>query len=152
MLDISSAKMTASNPLTSKTALAFYLFLVTAAPSCRAQGGTAELFGQIEDSSGGPVSNAQVRVQELATGTLFKATSAQGGAYHFLGLPIGQYVLTVEAAGFRTYNRSGIALRIGDQVSIPVRLENRPTFADDRRYSGSVAAADGVGFGQLFGG
>ncbi len=44
------------------------------------------------------------------------------GEYHILGLPGGQYVLTVEQPGFRTYRRSGIVLRLGDRTSIDIQL------------------------------
>jgi len=45
------------------------------------------------------------------------------GEYHLLGLPTGQYVLTVGATGFRTYRQSGVVLRLADRTSIDVALE-----------------------------
>jgi hypothetical protein len=91
--------------------------------SCFAQGSTAELFGVIRDPSSLPVKNANAYLEEQATGALFRTASGEHGDYHFLGLPVGQYVLTVEQAGFRTFRQSGITLRIGDQVSLNVQLE-----------------------------
>ena len=41
--------------------------------------------------------------------------SDEHGEYHILGLPAGQYVLTVEKPGFRTYRQSGIVLRLADR-------------------------------------
>ena len=56
----------------------------------------------------------------------YAATSDERGGYHLLGLPAGQYVLTVEKPGFRTYRQSGIALRLADPTEIDVKLEVGP--------------------------
>ncbi len=38
-------------------------------------------------------------------------------------MPAGQYVLTVEQPGFRTYRQSGITLRLADRTALDVKLE-----------------------------
>ncbi len=52
----------------------------------------------------------------------YETTSDERGEYHLLGLPAGQYVLTVLQSGFRTYRQSGVTLRLGDRTSIDVHL------------------------------
>ena len=97
--------------------------LCVAALPCFAQSGKAELSGTILDGSRLPVANATVEAQEQATNATFRTTSGARGDYHFLGLPVGQYLLVVEHGGFRTYRQSGISLRISDQVLVDVQLE-----------------------------
>lgn len=95
---------------------------------CSGQAGKTELFGTIQDPSGLPVANVKVHVQELATNAQFASTSDERGEYHLLGLPAGQYMLTVEQPGFRTYKQSGITLHIAEQTGINVKLEvGQPT-------------------------
>jgi hypothetical protein len=87
------------------------------------QAGRAELSGSIQDASGLPVSNAGIHAEEQGTTARFSSASDRRGTYHLLGLPPGQYVLTVEQPGFRTYQQSGITLRVGDHISLDVNLE-----------------------------
>src|SRR6185312_7944657 len=101
------------------------LFCCAALPAC-AQAGRAELSGSVRDASGLPVQNAKIEAEEQATNAAFRTASGKHGEYHLLGLPVGRYVLTVEQPGFRVYRQSGIALRIGDQVSLDVQLEIGP--------------------------
>ena len=90
---------------------------------CFAQGGRAELFGVVQDAAKLPISGANVRVEEQATKALFTTISDDHGRYHFLGLPAGRYVLSMERPGFRIYGQSGIVLRIADQVALDIQLE-----------------------------
>lgn len=105
-----------------KSAILFFALCAIALP-CLAQSGKAELSGIILDPSTLPVTGSNVQVEEQATNAIFRTTSGEHGDYHFLGLPIGQYVLTVEHPGFRTYRQSDITLRIADQISLDVHLE-----------------------------
>lgn len=89
---------------------------------CFGQAGKAELFGAILDPSGLPVKKAKVQATEQATLAPFATTSNERGEYHLLGLPAGQYVLTVEQPGFRNYRQSGITLRIGDRAALNISL------------------------------
>ena len=100
--------------------LSFGLFVASAL--CYGQAGRAELFGVIQDPSGLPVLKAKVEAEDQATSVRYAATSNERGEYHILGLPAGQYVLTVEQPGFRTYRQSGITLRLGDRTSLYVKL------------------------------
>ena len=68
---------------------------------CFSQAGRAELFGAIQDPSGLAVSKAKVDAEGQATLVRYSAVSDERGEYHILGLPAGQYVLTVEQPGFR---------------------------------------------------
>jgi len=94
-----------------------------AATLCFGQAGKAELFGTIQDPSGLAVPKAKVEVEDQATMVRYSAVSDERGEYHLLGLPAGQYVLSVEQPGFRTYRQSGITLRLGDRTGLDVKLD-----------------------------
>ena len=89
---------------------------------CFGQAGKAELFGAIQDPRGLAAAQAKVTSEERATGARFDVLTDDRGEYHLLGLAAGQYVLTVEKPGFRPYRQEGIALRIGDQIRLNVKL------------------------------
>jgi hypothetical protein len=92
------------------------------------QAGRAELFGTVQDPAGLPVPNAEIEAAGLATAARYSAVSDARGDYHILGLPAGDYVLTVTQPGFRTYRRSGIVLRLAQRTALDVKLEvGQPT-------------------------
>src|ERR1700732_2104778 len=90
---------------------------------CFGQGEKAQLFGTILDPSGLAVAGAKVEAEEHGTRARFAAISDRRGEYHLLGLPAGQYAVTVEQPGFRTYKQSGITLRIADKTALNVTLQ-----------------------------
>src|SRR5579883_433668 len=88
-----------------------------------AQGGRAELFGVVRDSSGLAVPGASVQAEDQGTMARYSGTSNERGEYHLVGLPAGNYVLTVERPGFRIYRQSGITLRLATRTAIDIPLE-----------------------------
>ncbi|MBZ5620584.1 MAG: TonB-dependent receptor [Acidobacteriia bacterium] len=66
---------------------------------------------------------AKIEAEEQATMARFSVVSDERGEYHILGLPAGQYVLTVQQPGFHVYRQAGITLRLADRTSIDVKLE-----------------------------
>ncbi len=97
--------------------------LILASTLCFGQAGRTELSGTIQDPSGLPVQKAKVGVEDQATMARYSVVSNERGEYHIVGLPAGQYVLTVEQPGFHTYRQSGITLRLADRTAIDVKLE-----------------------------
>ncbi|MGD0199191.1 MAG: TonB-dependent receptor [Bryobacteraceae bacterium] len=99
------------------------LGLIFGVTVCFGQGGRAELFGTIQDPSSLAVAKARIEAEDQSRMVRYVATSDERGEYHILGLHAGQYVLTVEKPGFRTYRQLGIALRLADRTEIDVKLE-----------------------------
>src|ERR1700730_5863012 len=106
-----------------KNPLILFLCLTFAAGVCPGQAGRAELLGTIRDPSDLAVPNAKVGAESQSPMGRYAANSNERGEYHILGLPPGQYVLTVEQPGFRTYRQSGITMRLGDRTGLDVKLE-----------------------------
>src|SRR5438132_12926822 len=98
------------------------LVLAFSVGTCFGQAGRAELFGAIRDPAGLAVAQAKVEAEDQATMARYSALSDERGEYHLVGLPAGQFTLTVERPGFQKYRQTGIALRLADRTTINVKL------------------------------
>ena len=90
-----------NRPGTLPCVLAIWL-LLQLVPSLIAQtAGMGVLTGRVVDSSGNPVANATVSVTSLDDGQARSATTGTDGSYRFDELPLGNYRMKLEAAGFQ---------------------------------------------------
>src|SRR5258708_81972 len=87
-----------------------------------AQDTTGILEGQISDASGGAVAQAEVVARNSQTGFAARQRWASDGSFRF-GLPVGEYELRVEVAGFAVYKATAIRIDINRTVRFPVKLE-----------------------------
>src|SRR6266542_1176805 len=95
------------------------LFLASVLP---AQESTARLLGTITDPTGAVVPGAHVVARNVATGLEHKTVSNESGGYVIPMLAIGQYTLTVDAAGFRSSTITGLVLQVGQEARVDVKL------------------------------
>jgi hypothetical protein len=79
--------------------------------------------GTVKDSSGSVVVNAQIMATETSTGIVHKTHTDSKGYYIFPVLPVGHYVLDVEATGFSKYERKDIALDTSAALTLNAPLE-----------------------------
>src|SRR5262249_25873810 len=84
---------------------------------------TAAVVGTIRDPTGATVPSARVSVTNVQTALVASSTTGMDGTYTILLLPVGEYRLQVEAAGFQAYVRSGITLAVNDKPTIDVTLQ-----------------------------
>lgn len=87
------------------------------------QTSTTELSGTVYDSSGAVVTTAIVTVVNTATGIALKQLTNTAGLYSFPSMAIGTYTLTIEKPGFKTAERTGIALVVGTPATVNVTLD-----------------------------
>src|SRR5580658_7523037 len=95
----------------------FALLYVCLCALVRAQAPIGTLEGQITDPAAALVSNAEVSVHNAQTGLTRTVHSSHQGSFHFSDLPIGVYLLEVNAQGFAPYSASSIRLDIGQVVT-----------------------------------
>jgi hypothetical protein len=74
---------------------------------------SAGLSGSVSDPSGARVAGAKITLTNTEKGITRAFTTDAEGNFSFALLPAGAYVLTVEAAGFKTYKQQGITLEVG---------------------------------------
>ncbi len=87
------------------------------------QGGRASITGVVTDHTGAVVPNASVVATNTLTGQVTRATTASNGTFVVPLLPVGNYSLTVEQAGFRAATRNGIVLTPDQIATVDITLE-----------------------------
>jgi len=84
---------------------------------------TATLAGTIMDPSGAALKGARVTVTNAATRATRTAVSDDSGAYNFVGLPPGQYKLSVDGgANFAVYENPALTLTVGEHATFDPQL------------------------------
>jgi hypothetical protein len=96
--------------------------LSLAALPALAQISNATLSGVVSDPSAAAVPTATVTAMHIETNRPFRITTDAAGRYVFLTLPVGQYELTVEAAGFKLAQRQ-LQLTVNQAANLNVTLE-----------------------------
>src|ERR1700685_2674873 len=79
--------------------------------------------GTVKDASGAVVAKATVSITNSDTGVRQALTSDDNGAYSFLNVPVGRYLLEVSADGFRPYLRTGITIDANSALTMDAVLE-----------------------------
>ena len=87
------------------------------------QASSGTIFGTVTDQNNAVVPGATVAVKNPSTGFTRSATTDESGRYRFTNLPTGQYEVSVEASGFKKYQRNTVTLDIGQEATVPVSLE-----------------------------
>ena len=87
-----------------------------------AQTTSAEIQGTVLDSSRAVIPDAEVSVNNLATGIVRTTRSNAAGIYNVPDLPPSDYEMTVSAKGFAPQRRTGITLTVGAQQVLNVTL------------------------------
>jgi hypothetical protein len=95
----------------------------TAQLALHAQQNVGRLLGVVRDPSAAVVPGASVAIRSVLTGVATTARTNAEGAYAFPVLPIGEYVLTVRAPGFKTLERPAIRIVSSEAITVDVQLE-----------------------------
>ena len=99
------------------------LFAATTTIFAQASSSTAELRGNVTDTTGAAIPNATVTLTDATRGTTRTAVTNENGEYIFLVVPPSDYDLKIEAAGGNfAANSQRITLTIGQQANVPVQL------------------------------
>ena len=88
-----------------------------------AQTPTGSVSGTVTDGSGAPVPAASVRIINDSTHETHTATTNGSGAYIFPIVPVGQYVIEAQAAGFKLEKRTGIVLDVNQNARADITLQ-----------------------------
>jgi hypothetical protein len=82
-------------------ALALLALAFSGAAPIFAQFESSSVLGTVRDSSGAPMANAKLTLENVKTGIAQTAQSDSDGNYQILNVPIGTYRLAAEATGFK---------------------------------------------------
>jgi outer membrane receptor protein involved in Fe transport len=88
-----------------------------------AQDATGRIFGTVYDPQGLVIADAQIKVINTATQIERATTTNKEGTFQLLALPIGNYKVTAEHAGFRTVASAEQRLLINQALRIDFKME-----------------------------
>jgi hypothetical protein len=126
------------------TALLLVLAMLFALPAASSgQTFRGGISGTVTDQSGAVVPGAQVKAVETATNTSYKAVSSSAGEFFFTNLPLGDYTVSVSAAGFATVKVNKVTVSAGVNYTLPVKLAVASA-AQTVEVTASVLALDTV--------
>jgi hypothetical protein len=108
--------------------LSLYLLIVwgcllALAPTIQAQTGTSRITGTVTDQAGAVLPGATVTAKNQATGVEYTTTTTSEGVYTLESLPVGPYVIKVEASGFRTFTSTGNVLTVGAPLVVNATMQ-----------------------------
>jgi hypothetical protein len=81
------------------------------------------ILGRVTDSSSAVVADAKVTIANQETNVATEANTNVEGNYNVPFLLPGQYMVTVEAPGFRPAVRKGIVVQVNDRIRLDFELE-----------------------------
>lgn len=84
---------------------------------------TASIRGTIVDAQGEAVADATVTALNVETGFERTVRSTAAGTYNIPALPVGTYIVTVEAEGFKGFVTQNVVLNVADIREINAALE-----------------------------
>lgn len=89
----------------------------------QAQSVHGTLAGVVTDSTGAVIPGARVDIVNTGTAATYNATTTSVGVFRFEDVALGDYTITVTAAGFKTALTKNVLVQIGTVASISVTLQ-----------------------------
>src|SRR6185503_10310353 len=87
------------------------------------QAASATLSGTITDQLGALIAGTKITATQTATGIKRETVSNEDGLYVFSNMTPGEYELRLEARGFATKITKAVPLKVGQTLTLNVRLE-----------------------------
>jgi hypothetical protein len=83
----------------------------------------ATMVGTVTDPSGAAVADAKLTLTNLDTNISKQFSTNEAGQYTAVDIHIGHYDMKVEASGFKTAERKGVLLQVGDRARTDFQLQ-----------------------------
>jgi hypothetical protein len=100
-----------------------FLFLVLSTPAQAQVTAVAQVSGQITDSTGAAIVNADVTMTELSKHEVHATKSDASGSYTLSNLPVGAYRFEVRSPGFKDYIQTGLELVVNNNIQINAPMQ-----------------------------
>lgn len=102
---------------------AFFMLAMALMSSAGAQTFTATLTGTVADQNGGALPNAKVTATNKGTKLDYTTTTSEAGIYTLPFLPVGTYIVTVEANGFKKLISNEIGLEVNQTARVNLQMQ-----------------------------
>ena len=83
----------------------------------------SRLTGTVTDNSGAVIPGAQVTISNMGTGIEQSAQSNESGVYQFPNVVPGEYIVLIEAEGFKGFSQTGLSMETGFTRTVNAQLE-----------------------------
>ena len=97
--------------------------LVLALASPASGQGRGSISGTVTDASGAALPGATVTITNVRTDVTFVARTNEVGFYTAPSLPVGDYVVAAELAGFKTAIKRGLTLQVDEGARVDLSME-----------------------------
>ncbi len=84
---------------------------------------TGNISGTVTDPAGSVIPKANVIATNTGTGAVRTTQATSAGVFFLNNLAVGNYTLSVEAAGFKKHETSGIRVDVNDRLSFAIKME-----------------------------
>ncbi len=91
--------------------------------SAYAQTTLGSITGRVTDPAAASVANAKIIATNTGTGVAYRTNTNNAGNYVLQQMALGNYEVSIEAAGFRRYSRRNISLTVAQTLTIEAKLE-----------------------------
>src|ERR1700729_2881489 len=81
---------------------------------------TGTIAGTVKDTQGAVVTSATVKATNIDTGLSRSTTATADGAYLIQYLPVGTYIVEVNAAGFKRFVQENVVLNVDQTQALNV--------------------------------
>ncbi len=88
-----------------------------------AQQTNGTILGRVLDAQGAAVPGVTVTAKNPETGFTRTVVTDSAGVYRLSALPVGQYEVTVELAGFSSIDRKGLVVSVGQTLTVDFELK-----------------------------
>ncbi len=119
----SATRSRALSRLSGAILLTLLLGLASLTPLAVGQSPTGRILGSVTDQSGAAMAGASVTVTDVERGNSRALATDASGEYNAPDLSPGTYKVRIEAKGFKTSERTGILLEVGQDARVDVSLQ-----------------------------
>ena len=102
--------------------IVLFALVATTPPVLQAQEITGGITGTVTDPSGAVIPKAKVTATDVQRGTIWPTETDNAGLFNFPRLPVGRYVVKVEAQGFATTVKPEFELQMNQIARIDFQL------------------------------
>ncbi len=100
-----------------------FVFVGLVGANALAQQTTGTIVGRVLDGQGAAIPGATVTATSPTTGFVRTVVSDSEGAYRLSALPVGQFDIAVELAGFASVDRKGVSINVGQVITLDFALK-----------------------------
>src|SRR5947209_8214737 len=127
-----------------------WIFFSLSATLLMSQEGRGTIGGRVLDPTGAVIAGADVKVLNKQTGVAAAGKTNDSGIYSIPYLLPGTYTITAELTGFKTTERPGVDVRVGDVLNVDLQMQvGNTTESVEVSAAAPLLESENVSLGQV---